>query len=212
MFRVCPPYILFWRLKHLSDRHGWRARIGQGASRDSVRAKKASWQGAAAEQEDTVWGQRYSQLSDLVFLFSFQLLHRWSSGQSDRLPENTPARHTLRPDQENPEGERVQKVCRGQGAPCLQCLGSASPRSKGSWCGVGRESGCWALCSQPKRSQPSFRAWGETPGSTKPGPRVGCAAGFEGSGHRLQHSAGCASVLGHRLDAQGRSKPHAKPC
>lgn len=56
------------------------------------------------------------------------------------------------------------------------------------------------------------RARGETPGSTKPGPRLGCAVGFEGSGHRLQHSMGCAGVLGHRLDAQGRSKHHAKPC
>lgn len=50
--------------------------------------------------------------------------------------------------------------------------------------------GCWA---QPKHSQPSFRAWAGTPGSTKPGPRVAGEVAFVGSGHRLQQSRDCAS-------------------
>lgn len=73
--------------------------------RSSPGGKKASWCETAVGQKDTDRGRTNASGFILVILFSLQLLHRWPSGQSDRLPENTPARHTVRPDQENPESE-----------------------------------------------------------------------------------------------------------
>lgn len=57
--------------------------------------------------------------------------------------------------------------------------------------GWGRE-GEWLLGPVlPGKVQPALvQGRGETAGSTKPGPRVGCVVGFERSGHRLQHSMG----------------------
>lgn len=67
----------------------------QFASRDCPRVEEASWYGAAAGGEDIFWGTAIPSSLILVFLFSFQLLHRWQSGQSDGLPENAPVGHTV---------------------------------------------------------------------------------------------------------------------
>lgn len=206
MFRVCPPYILFWRLKHLPDRYGQRARTGQSASRDSPRAKNASWYGTAAEQEDVLWGRDTSSCLTLSSYFP-------SSYYIDgRVAKVTDFLKTRLLDTLSDQIRKIQKVSKCKGTPWQQCLavaplvaGAQRRQLPGSRCGAGRDRVGPVL---PVQVQPALiRGRGETPGSTKPGPSVGCVLGFEGSGHRLQHAMGCAGVLGHRAGENAMQGP-----
>lgn len=206
MFRVCPPYILFWRLKsaRLSICQTGMAR---GPGQDRVQAgvpqsKGTSWYGAAAEQEDLVWGQRHFQLLTLSSYFP-------SSYYIDgRVAKVTDFLKTRLLDTLSDQIRKIQKVskCRGSAGlrghrGCSTWLGHSSwpglsiHSSQGSWAGAGRERG---PCAPRESAASPVQGRAETPGSTKPGPRVGCVLGCERSGRRLQHSMGCAGVLVHR--------------